>query len=43
VIQASVRALLTRRFRAAQPLDDLVGWCSMTASPVARLMMETTL
>lgn len=42
VVQAAVRALLTHgpRFRAAQPLKDLVGWCSMTASPIARLQIE---
>ncbi|HEX6100129.1 MAG TPA: cytochrome P450 [Thermoanaerobaculia bacterium] len=42
VVEASVRVLLARapRLRAAQPLENLVGWCSMTASPVERLLIE---
>ncbi len=42
VVETSVRVLLTHApgFRAAQALEDLVGWCSMTASPVARLLIE---
>lgn len=42
IVQTAVRTLLTRapRFRAAQPLDDLVGWCSQSSSPIARLLIE---
>jgi cytochrome P450 len=42
VVETAVRVLLTHApgLRAAQPLDDLVGWCSMTASPIARLLIE---
>jgi cytochrome P450 len=42
VVEASIRVLLTRapHFRPAQPLENLVGWCSMTASPVGRLLIE---
>lgn len=42
VVQAAVRTLLVRapKFRAAQPLGKLVGWCSVTASPIDRLLIE---
>jgi cytochrome P450 len=42
VVQTAVRTLLTHapRFRAAQRLEDLVGWCSKTACPIARLVIE---
>lgn len=42
VVQIAVRTLLTHapRFRAAQRLEDLVGWCSKTACPIARLVIE---
>ncbi len=41
-IEIAVRTLLTRapRFRAVQPLQDVVNWCSMTANPVERLLIE---
>ena len=42
VLDAAVSALLARapQFTTAQALDDVVGWCTMTASPVARLTIE---
>lgn len=42
VVQTAVRTLLVRapRFKAAQPLDDVVRWCSKTSSPVARLLIK---
>lgn len=42
VVETSVRVLLTHApgLRAAQPLENLVGWCSMTANPIARLLVE---
>jgi cytochrome P450 len=42
VIHAAIQTLIAHApaFRAAQPLDDVVGWCSRTASPVARLLIE---
>jgi cytochrome P450 len=42
VVEIAVRTLLERapRFRAAQPLDDVIGWCTRTSNPVARLLME---
>lgn len=42
VVHAAVRALLRRGVRGPQPMNvhDVVGWCSMTASPVAKLMIE---
>ena len=42
VVETSVRVLVTRapNLRPAQPLENLVGWCSMTASPIARLLMQ---
>ena len=43
-IEIAVRALLAYApgFRAAEPLDSVVTWCSMTASPVGRLPVEFT-
>ena len=42
VVQTAVRTLLVRgsRFRAAEALDDVVQWASLTSSPVARLLIE---
>lgn len=42
IVQTAVRTLVTQapRFRAAQPLRDLVEWTSKTSSPVARLLIE---
>ena len=43
VVAGAVRTLLAHapRFRAAQPLDSVIGWCTMTATPVERLLIET--
>lgn len=41
-IETSVRTLLQHApaFRATMPLDDVVTWCSLTASPVGQLPVE---
>lgn len=43
-IETAVRAVLAYApgVRAVEPLDSVVGWCSMTASPVGRLLVEFT-
>ena len=43
-IETAVRAVLAHApgFRAVEPLDTAVTWCSMTASPVGRLLVEFT-
>lgn len=43
-IETAVRAVLAYApaLRAAEPLDSVVTWCSMTANPVGRLRVEFT-
>jgi len=43
-IETAVRTVLAYApgFRAAEPFDSVVTWCSMTASPVGRLLVEFT-
>ena len=45
VVQTAVRTLLVHapRFRAAQPLHDLVEWASATSCPIARLVIGDVL
>jgi cytochrome P450 len=43
VVAAAVRTLLQNApdFRAAQPLNTAVHWCTLTATPVEQLIIET--